>query len=74
MVITVGVHRGPHAVLWTVSRSAGLKVTISGIANRLNYCIIIKVCTPFENVVGGHVIQPGGPWVEDPRCAPSSSL
>ena len=73
-VIAEELHRGPHAVLRTVSRSPGLKLTISGVAYRLNYCIIIEVCTQFENVAGGHVTQPGRPWVEDPRCASSSSL
>ena len=52
MVITVGLHCGPHAVLWTVSGSAGLKIAIIGIDNHLNYCIIIKVCIQFENVAG----------------------
>jgi hypothetical protein len=49
----VCLNRGPHAVLWTVARSAGLKISISGIANRLNYCIIIEVCTQFENMARG---------------------
>ena len=74
MVITENLHHGPDAVLRTVSRSAGLKTALSGIAYRLNYCIIIKVCTQFVNVAGRHLIHPAGPWVVDPQCAPSSSI
>jgi hypothetical protein len=59
---------------WAVLRAAGLKIKVSGIANRLYYCIIIMVYTQFENLAGGRIMQPGGSWIEDPHSAPSSPM
>jgi len=41
------------------------KITLSGLPNHLNYCIIFIADTHFTNVAAGRIIQPGGPRVED---------
>ena len=45
---------------------AHVKITISGISNHVNYCVIIIACRYFANMAVGHVTQPGGQWVELP--------
>ena len=45
---------------WIGSRGARGKITINGIPNRVNYCVIFIVYTQFTNVAAGRVIQCGG--------------
>jgi len=52
--------KGPHPLLWAGWWTAHGKIPISGIPNPLNYCIIFIVCTKFQNLAAGHVIQHGG--------------
>jgi hypothetical protein len=40
--------KGPHPLLWAGSLAARGKITIGGIHNRLNYCIIFRVYTQFQ--------------------------
>jgi hypothetical protein len=47
----------PHPLLWADSRSARVRITATGIPNRLNYCVIFIVCTCFANVTAGRIIQ-----------------
>jgi hypothetical protein len=56
----------PHPLLWACSRTTGRKITIRGITNCLNYCVILIVHTESTNVAADRVVQPGGPRVEDP--------
>jgi hypothetical protein len=42
------------------------KITLNGIPNRLNYCVIFILYTSFTNVVAGSIIETGGPWVGEP--------
>ena len=44
---------GRHAV-------RSVRMTVTGIPNRLNYCAILIVCTCFTNVTVGRIIQPLG--------------
>jgi hypothetical protein len=53
--------KGPHPVLWTGPRTARVKITIHGIRNVLNYCVISIVYAKYTNVAAGRIIQPGGP-------------
>jgi hypothetical protein len=48
--------KGPHSLLWAGSRPARGKITVSGIPNLLNYCVIYMVYTQFTNVAVGHLI------------------
>jgi len=32
---------GPHLILWGDSRAARGRITVSGIPNRLNYCVFL---------------------------------
>ena len=43
----------PQPLLLAASRAASLKCTMSGIPNRLNYCIIFTVYRKFTNVAAG---------------------
>jgi hypothetical protein len=36
--------KGPQELLWAHSRAGRVKTTVSGIPNRLNYCIIFIIC------------------------------
>ena len=48
--------KGPHPLLWAGSRPAHGKITVSGMRNLLNYCVIYIVYTQFTNVaVGGWI-------------------
>jgi hypothetical protein len=58
--------KGPHPLLWAGSRAESVKITISGITNRLNYCVIFVLYTQFTNAAAGCTIQSGGPRVGDP--------
>jgi hypothetical protein len=42
--------KGPRLLLWAGLRAAREKITVSGILNRLNYCVPFIVYTPFTNV------------------------
>jgi len=64
----LSIAKGPRPLLWPGSRAASGKITISGIPNRLNYCVILVVYTQFKNVAPGRIIQPGKPQVGDPCC------
>ena len=57
--------KGPRLLLWAGSRAASLKLTVSGVPHRLNYCENFIVHTKFRNVFAGRIIQPGGPRVGD---------
>jgi len=35
---------GPHPLLWASSQDADKKITISGMLNRPNYCVIFIIC------------------------------
>jgi hypothetical protein len=50
----------PYPLLWAGSRTARGKIAISGIPNRLNFCVIFKVYTLLTNMAGGCIIQRGG--------------
>jgi hypothetical protein len=52
--------------LWAGLWATRGNITVSGISNFLNYCVIFIVFTQFTNVSAGRIIQPGGPRVEDP--------
>jgi hypothetical protein len=41
---------GLYTILWAISLGARKKVTVNGIANRLNYSVVCVVCTRFINV------------------------
>jgi hypothetical protein len=58
--------KGPLPLLWAGSRAACGNITISGIRNLLNYCVIFIVYTQFTNASPGRIIQSGGPRVRDP--------
>jgi len=57
--------KGPRPILRAGSLAARGKMTIHGIPNRLNYCVIFIVYTSFTNVVFGHIIEAGGPRFAD---------
>ena len=42
---------------WAGSRNAREKITISGITNHLNHCVIFIVHTQFTNVAMGHRLE-----------------
>jgi hypothetical protein len=42
------------------------EMAISGIPNRLNYCLIFVMYTCFINVAASSIIHPGGPRVVEP--------
>jgi hypothetical protein len=48
----------PYQSLWARSRTARGIITMNGIHNRLNCCLMFIVYTSFTNVVAGHIIQP----------------
>ena len=60
-----------HPLLWAGSWAVCGKITVSGIFNRIYYCVIFIVYTQFTAAAAGSPIQPGrthaasGPWVED---------
>jgi hypothetical protein len=56
----------PHPLLSAGSRDARGNIRVSGIPNRLNYCVIFIACIQFTNASAGRIIQPGGPRVGDP--------
>jgi len=58
--------KGPHLFLvgWPACRTCK-KERVSGVDNRLNYCVIVMVHTQFKNVVGVCKIQVGWPLVGD---------
>jgi hypothetical protein len=47
-------------LLWAHSQAVFRKITVSGISNCLNYCVIFVVYTQFTSVAMGRTIQPGG--------------
>jgi hypothetical protein len=42
--------KGPHPLLWAGSRAAREKLTISGITNRLHYCVEFVIYAQFTNL------------------------
>ena len=46
-----------YTFLWAGSRCARGKLTVRGIANGLNYCVICIVYTQFTNVVAGSGLE-----------------
>jgi len=59
----------PYPLLRAGLWAACAKITIIGIPNCLNYCVIFTVHTQFANVAMGCVIQFGGPQAGDPCAA-----
>jgi hypothetical protein len=57
------ISRVSNPLLWAGSRASHGKITVSGISNCLNYCVIFIVCTQCTNMAAGRIIQPGGPRV-----------
>jgi hypothetical protein len=55
-----------HRLLQAGSRAARGQITVSGLPNRLNYCVIFIVHTQFKNMAAGRIIQAGGPRGGDP--------
>jgi hypothetical protein len=45
-------------LLWAGSRAARVKVTVSGVPNIFNYCVIFMAYTQFTHVNGGRIIRP----------------
>jgi len=62
--------QGPHLLLWAGSQAARGKVTVSGMSNCPNNCVIFIVIAQLTNVVAGRIIQPGGPRFGDPCSIP----
>jgi hypothetical protein len=66
-------HRSP-TVLWqgdtlvivACSRAARGKITLSGIPNFLNYCVVVMVYTQVTIMATGLIKKPNGPQVGDP--------
>jgi hypothetical protein len=58
--------KGQQLLFWAGSQATWRKITLSGIPNHLNYCVIFIVHTSFTNVATGHIIQPGWLWIGDP--------
>lgn len=60
-------HRSPPVTVgWLAQR--GVKMTASGIPNRLNCCAVFTVYTQFTSMAAGRIVQPGGRRVGD-MCA-----
>jgi hypothetical protein len=53
-------------LLWFGLWVSLLKMTMSGIPNRLNYCIIFVVCSWFTYVAASRIIQPAERRVGSP--------
>ena len=49
--------KGQQPLLWAGSQATQRKITLRGIPNHLNYCVIFIVHTSFTNVATGHIIQ-----------------
>lgn len=49
--------KGQQPLLWAGSQVTWRKITLRGIPNHLNYCVIFIVHTSFTNVATGHIIQ-----------------
>lgn len=58
----------PHPLLWAGLWNTRAKITVIGISNCLNYCVIFTLYTQFANVTMGCVIQSSRPRAGDP-CA-----
>ena len=56
----------PPPLLWAGSRVERGNITVSGIYNRLNYCLIFILLTQLKYGSGGRIIQPSGTRVGDP--------
>lgn len=56
--------KAPRTLMWAVLLDARGKITLNGVPDSVNDCVIFIVCTQFTNVVAGHMIQPGGPRVD----------
>jgi hypothetical protein len=55
--------KGPHPLLSPGSRAAREKITISGIPNRLNYCVIFILYHSLQMWPQAAQLQTGGPRV-----------
>jgi hypothetical protein len=56
----------PHWLLQAGSRATRGQITVSGLPNHLNYCVIFIVHTQFTNTAAGRIIEAGGPRGGDP--------
>jgi hypothetical protein len=45
----------PHPLLWASLQAACGKITMNGIPNHLNYCVIFTVYTKFTNLSSGNI-------------------
>jgi hypothetical protein len=51
--------KGSHRYMWAGSRAARANIIISGIPNRINYCLLFIEYTQLTDVAAGSIIQPG---------------
>lgn len=49
--------KGRHTLLWACSRAASGQITVSGVPNLLNYCLIFIMCIQYANVAAGHGLE-----------------
>ena len=47
--------KGPHLLLWAGLQDACGKITVNGIPNHSNYCVIFTVYTQFTNLSSGSI-------------------
>ena len=60
--------KGPNPLLWAGYQAACGKITVNGIPNHLNGCVMFTEYTKFTNYPQAALIQSGRLWVGDP-CA-----
>jgi len=53
-------NKGVQTLLWAPLRATHIKITVSGIAKLLRYCVIFIAYKTFTNVAADCIIQPGG--------------
>jgi len=53
-------------VLWAGLRATRGNITVSAIPNRLNYCLILMICTELINSAAVRIMQHGELRVGDP--------
>jgi hypothetical protein len=55
-----------HSLLWAGLGASRGNITVSAVLNRLNYCVILVICTEFTNLAAGRIMQNGELRVGDP--------
>ena len=66
--------KGLHRLVWLSARAAHVQIAVSGVPNRLNYCVTFIIYTEFTNMAAVRIIQPGGSWVGSPWAVTSRIL